>query len=288
MSGHARGEASNERLRVVVELRSVNHRFCRISARLPGEFAFFEDAARRQIQARVQRGKVDVGAQIESTASGSVRIDGALAERYGRELERIATSAGLGPPTISDVLTLPGVLVTDSSAGFDPERDIGLVERALAAALDTFDEMRLSEGAHLARDLAERLDALRAGVDQVGQAASELPARIRDTLRERIEHLLEDVGRTVDDDRIVQEAAFQAERADITEEIVRLRSHLDKASALLDSDEAVGRTLEYLAQEMHREINTIGSKTKDLSIAEVVVEMKAELEKVREQVQNLE
>lgn len=288
MSGHGRGEAADDRLRVVVELRSVNHRFCRISARLPSDVAFFEEEARRRIQARVQRGKVDVGAQVENTGSGSVRIDGALAERYGRELERIATAAGLGPPSISDLLALPGVLVTDGSAGFDPERDTHLLERALQAALDAFDEMRQREGTHLAQDLAQRVRLLSEGLDTIAAAASELPARTRDALRERIASLLEEVGRTVDEDRIVQEAAFLAERADITEEIVRLRSHLDKAASLLDSDDSVGRTLEYLAQEMHREINTIGSKTKELAIAETVVEMKSELEKIREQVQNLE
>ena len=288
MSGHARGEASNDRLRVVTELRSVNHRFCRISVRLPGEIAFFEDAARRQIQGQIQRGKVDFGAQVESTAGTGIRIDRELATRYGQELAAVADAAGLGPPSIADVLELPGVLTSDGNAGFDPAQDVELLEQALAAALVALEEMRRREGEHLADDLRARLDTLRTGLETIATAAEGLPARIRDSLRERIDALLTDVGRKIDDDRIVQEAAFHAERADITEEIVRLRSHLDKATELLDSDEAVGRTLEYLSQEMHREINTIGSKTKELEIAEVVVELKAELEKIREQVQNLE
>jgi uncharacterized protein (TIGR00255 family) len=179
-------------------------------------------------------------------------------------------------------------MVAAGATGFDPDRDAELLERALSEALDVFDAMRHREGEHLAQDLLHRLGLLRTGLTTIESSAAELPMRVRDALREKIDALLADVGRSVDEERLVQEAAFYAERADITEEIVRLRSHLDKAEALLASDDAVGRTLEYLAQEMHRELNTIGSKTKELAVAEVAVDMKAELEKIREQVQNLE
>lgn len=287
MSGHGRGEAASDRHRVVVEIRAVNHRFCRISVRVPAELASFEERARRTVQERVQRGKVDLTLSVEGAAGAAGGVDVTAARVWGERLRAVADDLDLEPPTLADLLALPGVLVEGAQA-LDPERDGALLDRATAAALEAFDDIRGREGEHLAADLRNRVEAIRTGVEKIETVASELPNRTRDGLRDRIAELLAEVGTEVDEDRIVQEAAHSAERSDITEELVRLRSHLDKIDGLLDSDEAVGRTLEFLAQELHRELNTIGAKTKELEVTDVVVALKAELEKIREQVQNVE
>lgn len=265
----------------------MNHRFCRISVRLPAELAFFEERARRQIQARVQRGKVDFVASIEGCLGPAAGIDTAAAAAWAGKLEELSRDLAVAPATIGDLLALPGVL-TERVAGADPEADGPLLEAALEAALEAFDEMRRREGEDLATDLRARIQEIRDGVAGIEEVSGEMPARVRDALRGRIAELLAEVGTAVDEDRIVQEAAYQAERADITEELVRLRSHLDKVDRLLAEGDAVGRTLEYLAQEIHRELSTIGAKTKELAIADLAIRLRAELEKVREQVQNLE
>lgn len=288
MSGHGRGEAGNERVRVVVEVRSVNHRFCRVSTRLPSDLMSLEDEIRRLVQERVQRGKVDVDARVESVSGAQLRFDQRLARVYGDQLREVAEQAGTERPRLGDVLALPGVMVSDAIGGFDPDADVEALRAALTAALDAHDAMRRREGEHLAADLRARLDTLHSGSAAIEAAAAEAPARARDALRARLEVLLAEVGRTVDDDRLVQEAAYHAERADITEELVRLRSHLRKSEELLESSDAPGRSLDFLAQELHRELSTIGAKTKELPVAELTVELKAELERIREQVQNLE
>ncbi len=288
MSGHGRADAASEALRITVEVRSVNHRFCRVSLRLPSELIAFEDVARRQVQACVQRGKVDVTASIAGAGGQSVRLDHDAAAAWVSELRQLADRNGLeGNPTLGDVLQLPGVL---AGAGTVPVDDgTGkLLGAGLADALKAFDEMRRGEGADMAKDLSGRTALMRARIEEVAAVADSLPGRVRDQLRERIADLLGDAGVEVSEDRIVQEAAHYADRADVTEEIVRLRSHLDKVDELLESDEAVGRTLEFVTQEIHRELNTIGSKSKDLEVADAIVVLKAELERLREQVQNIE
>ena len=287
MSGHGRAEAADESARVTVEIRSVNHRFCRVSVRLPAAMIALEDRVRRQVQGRVQRGKVDVVASVAGASGQASRVDHDLATAWARDLQDMAEAAGLPAPTVGDVLALPGVLTGETSLG-DDDAAAALLGEAVGSALDAFDQMRRREGEDLAADLHGRSAAMRARLSEVAAAAEALPARVRDQLRERIEDLLADTGAAVDEDRIVQEAAYHAERADITEELVRLRSHLEKLDTLLDSRDAVGRTLEFVTQEIHRELNTIGSKTKDLEVADTIVDLKAELERVREQVQNIE
>lgn len=286
MSGHGRGEASSERHRVTVEIRTVNHRFCPISLRLPSELSPLEEGVRRRIQGAVQRGKVDLSLSVGGGPAAAA-IDAAAAERWASQLGELCARLELPRPSLADLLPLPGVVV-DSAAGMDLDRDADVIYEAVDAALESLDEFRRREGIHLARDLADRVTSIREGVARIAQVAAELPARARDALRQRIQDLIDEVGSELDEDRVVQEAAYQAERADITEELVRLRSHLDKLERLLAADEPVGRTLEFLTQEIHRELNTIGSKTKELAVADTAVDLKAELERIREQVQNIE
>ena len=288
MSGHGRAAAANEDLRITAEVRSVNHRFCRVSVRLPNEVIALEDRVRRQVQQRVQRGKVDVTISFGGAGGQSMRLDHAAAEAWARELRELAERSGLGGgPTVGDVLQLPGVLAGAGAVSVDDDTS-ELLAAVLDDALTAFDEMRRREGADLAADLSGRVALMRVRIEAVAAVAESLPGRVRDQLRQRIADLLAESGAEVDEDRIVQEAAHHAERADVTEEIVRLRSHLEKVDQLLASDEAVGRTLEFVTQEIHRELNTIGSKTKDLEVADTIVALKAELERLREQVQNIE
>lgn len=288
MSGHGRAAAANEALRITVEIRSVNHRFCRVSVRLPSELAALEDHARRQVQERVRRGKVDVAVSFVGASGQSTRLDHVVADAWVQELRDLAARSGLeGGPTVGDVLQLPGVLAGASTLPMDDATG-ALLTAVLDDALTTFDAMRSREGADLAADLGDRVALMRERIEEIAMVADTLPGRVRDQMRQRISDLLGETGAEVGEDRIVQEAAYFADRADVTEEIVRLRSHLEKVDKLLVSDEAVGRTLEFVTQEIHRELNTIGSKTKDLEVADTIVTLKTELERLREQVQNIE
>jgi uncharacterized protein (TIGR00255 family) len=288
MSGHGRAEAHNTTLRVTVEVRSVNHRFCRVSVRLPGELAFLEESARRAVQARVQRGKVDVTVSFSGSGGQSMRLDRAAAAAWISELRELAEEHGLdATPRLGEIVQLPGVVTGDGAVRAD-DATAALLTEALDAAIGSFDEMRAREGADLAADLRGRIAEMRTRIEAIVEVADVLPQRIRDQLRQRIADLLEDTTAEVSEERIVQEAAYHAERADVTEEVVRLRSHLEKVDDLLRSTDAVGRTLEFVTQEIHRELNTIGSKTKDLEVTEGIVALKAELERLREQVQNIE
>ncbi len=288
MSGHGRGKASSESLRLTVEVRTVNHRYCRVSLRLPAVLATLEEPVRRRVLDRVQRGKVDLTATVDGVGSGGPRIQREALRHWVAELQQAAEELDApSAPDLQTLLGLPGVIADDAGAADEVELR-RLTDDAVGQALEALADMRSREGEDLAKDLSARTAILAAGVETIASAAAELPARIRKQLSERIQELLADTGATVDEDRIVQEAAYQAERADITEELVRLRSHLTKIEDLLQSDEAVGRTLDFVVQEVHRELNTVGSKAKDLSVADTVVELKAELERIREQVQNLE
>ena len=290
MSGYGRGAAEGEGLRISFEVRSVNHRFCRIGLQLPAELSFFEVAAQKSIAQRVERGKVDVSAAIRGPrGAAEVQVNHELAAAYRSSLAKLAEQ--LGVPAELDLATLtglPGVISTQTTPQLDPERDLDVAQRALEDALDALDTMRTAEGAHLAADMSNRFELVAEMVKQISEVAADLPSRYRDVLAARIEALVDDSNGELDPNRLAQEVAYYADRSDITEEVVRLRSHLDKAGNMIAAGGSVGRSLEFLLQEMHREINTIGAKAKVVEIGDTVVELKSELERVREQVQNIE
>ncbi len=290
MSGYGRGVAGDEGVRIAFELRSVNHRFCRVGTHLPGELTFFEGTARQLIAERIERGKVDLSGTLRGPRGlPEVQINRDLAKSYKESMVSLAAELGIEANIDLGMLTaLPGVVSGQTTPQIDPERDAPIVRAALIAALDALDEMRLAEGSHLALDMAARLQIITGMVERIQEMSGDLPRRYRDLLKVRIESLLEDAAGEVDDARLAQEVAHYADRSDITEELVRLRSHLEKAGGLLESGGAVGRSLEFLLQEMHREINTIGAKAKVVEIGDLVVDLKSELERVREQVQNIE
>ena len=284
--GAATARAGGEE--VTVEVRAVNNKFCEVKARLPREFAALEPGVVRRVKERLARGGVDVSIRRGEGGASTLRprVDEALAALY---LERFRS--------LQERLSLPGsvelahLLAAEGVVGLEERPpDLSLAEAAVGEALDRALDgllaMREREGATLRRDLEERLASLEGFVDRLAAAAPAAVTAYRDRLARRVQELAGDVG--VDPQRLAQEVAIFADRSDVTEELTRLRSHLDQLRGLLDTPEPVGRRLDFLVQEANREVNTSGAKSQWADAAALVVEMKAELERIREQVQNVE
>jgi uncharacterized protein (TIGR00255 family) len=283
--GAGRGSAAGEELDV--EIRSVNHKFCEVKVRLPRELAALEVDATKSVRERLARGGVDVSVRrAGSAAAVAPRVDAALAEAYARAFAEIQSRLALpGHITVADVVSADGVIRLDERP-LDLDAARQALRVGLGAALDALVAMRAREGAALAQDVAGRLDTVQALVDQAAALVPRSVEHHRARLSERIEELTR--GMALDPARLAQEVALFADRTDVTEEVTRLRSHLAQARALLAGAEPAGRKLDFLVQEMHREVNTIGSKSQSAEIAAIVVAAKAEIERMREQVQNVE
>jgi uncharacterized protein (TIGR00255 family) len=283
--GAARGASGGEELDV--EVRSVNHKFCEVKVRTPRELTALEIEAGRIVKERLARGGVEVAIRRPGGSSGlAPRIDLALAESYARAFRELQARLGLpGALTLADVVAADGVVrLEERSVDLDAAREA--LRRALSAALDALVQMRVREGEALARDLAARLELVEASVGKVEALGPQALDHHRARLAERVQELAR--GVTVDPARLEQEIVLLADRTDVTEEMTRLRSHVAQVRALLGLAEPAGRKLDFLVQEMHREVNTIGSKSQSAEIAAIVVSMKAEIERMREQVQNVE
>jgi len=277
MTGHGRGAAAG----VVVEVRAVNHRHLDIKLRAPVDAAI-EAAVIAQVRGALERGAVTVAVERGAGASGGGRIDPERARAAHAELDELARALGLAAPTLALVLGQPGVVRGVAGEPLDEAAVAG----ALAEALMALTAMRAQEGAALATELHARFAAIGVLVERIDAGASDAPARLRQRLEERIAR----AGVALDPARLAQEAAMLADRADVTEELVRLRSHLVQLAALVtvEAPAAVGRRLDFLIQEVGRELNTIGSKAPSAEIVTWIVDAKAELEKGREQAQNVE
>jgi uncharacterized protein (TIGR00255 family) len=291
MTGHGRGIAERGAARVTVELRSVNHRFLDLKVRGSASAAV-EDAVAQRVREQLERGAVTATIRVERAGPGAaVRVDAALARDVHAQLNALADELGLPAPTLRDVVAQPGVISVGEAGDIDADATAAAAAAA-TSALDGLVAMRTTEGAALARDLAARADALGRIVDALAAATNGAAATARDRLHERVARLLDATGGTVDPARLAQEIAVLADRADVTEELVRARSHLAQLAAALTSAAptpgAIGRRLDFLVQELGREINTLGAKSTAAQIAQLVVEGKTELERIREQVQNLE
>ena len=288
MTGYGKKDVASDNAGVTVEIRSVNHRFLEVAVRVPRSLAQLEDPIRKAVQQRCLRGRVDVSVSVHA-AGGSlktVQIDQALAKQYHGALKKLQKSLGL-KGTI-DISLLAGfrdiVSITDEPV--DTEHLGKTVLRALGVALTDLEKMRKREGDALAKDLISHLDAIRTAKSTVAERAPELAANVFGRMKGRIEALLQ--AEIPDPARLQQELALYADRSDISEELVRLESHMLQFDQTLRSKESVGKTLEFLLQEMGREVNTIGSKANDADIAALVVRMKEKKKKLREQVQNVE
>ncbi len=288
MTGYGRGEWAGEGKKVEVEIKSFNHRYCDISLRLPRRLSALENQARTLVRQRVSRGRVEIFLQAEDTSlpEQKLELDLPLAKDYYRALK-----------SLQETLAVPGEVRIETLASFkeifarketetDLEKEWGGVQAALERALTALDVMRRDEGIKLGEDLAGHLQVIAARVREIEERAPQSLQACRDRLAQRVLELSE--GIQVDEARLVQEVAFMAERCDIAEEVVRIRSHLSQFEDMLTRPEPAGRKLEFLLQEINREANTIGSKANDALASQVVVEIKSELEKIREQIQNVE
>ncbi len=288
MTGYGAGESDLDGVRTVVELRSVNGRFCDIAVRLPRTLGSLEGRVRAYVQEHVTRGNVSVSVRCDEGDTGAqgIRIDAEAGKKYCDALRELRDQLGVaGEVSLEMVAAYPG-LVTQETEEVDPAERWTGIEDALAKALAAFNEMKRSEGKALETDLRDRIETILAILRGIEDRAPDRVAEFRDRLSNRLDGLLED--RQVDPQRVAMEITLFAERSDVTEECVRLGAHCDAFLEALSADGSPGRRLNFLIQEMNREINTVGSKGNDTEISHSVIEAKEELEKVREQVQNIE
>lgn len=288
MTGYGRHCEMVDGWEITVEIKSVNHRFFEYSSRLPRTYGFLDDKLKTFLQSGIARGKVEVYLSLEAAevSDSRVTVNMPLAQAYLDALHTMAEDLSVrDDSSVMNLARFPDVL-TVRKAEADEEVVWNAVRPVVQVALDKFLRMREHEGARLREDVLSRRELLLQSVTQVEERSPETVREHMQKVESRMRELLGTV--TVDEHRLLTEAALFADKIATAEETVRLRSHLDQLQSLMNSDEPVGRKLDFLVQEINRETNTIGSKAQDLQLAQVVVDMKAEIEKIREQIQNIE
>ena len=288
MTGYGRARQTLRGRDITVEVRSVNNRYLDCTVKVPRTYIFAEDAVKSRVQKAVSRGKVDVFITIDATAADEtvVAVNEPLARGYYEALTKIRDMFSLeGELTAAVLAKFPDVL-TVTKAEEDLESVAGDICAVLDEALEAYNAMRAVEGVKLCEDIAGRVTTIETVVGKVEERSPQTVAAYREKLTARMQEVLQST--TIDESRILTEAAIFADKIAVDEETVRRRSHIAQLRAMLKSDQPVGRKLDFLIQEVNRECNTIGSKCNDLTIAQDVVNMKAEVEKIREQVQNIE
>lgn len=288
MTGYGRGEAQEAGIVFNVEIRAVNHRYSDVSIRMPKQVSFLEDKVRNVVSQSLARGKIDIFISYENTseASKNIAIDEGLAKAYIDALRKLRDSYDLKDDiTVSLVAKFPEVIKIET-ADEDEEKLWNILKNALEEALTSLIHMREIEGQKLKTDLLAKKEVISESLEKIKKRAPNVVVDYRQKLQCRIGELMDQT--TVDESRIAMETALFADRCSIDEEVVRLDSHINQLSATLDIGEPAGRKLDFLIQEMIREVNTIGSKANDLEITKEVLKIKGEIEKMREQVQNIE
>ncbi len=288
MTGFGRAVKELDGYIITVELKSVNHRYFEFSSRCPRQYGFIDDKIKSYVGSRVARGKVEcfVGIDALNTDSADVVVNNTLASAYVKALKEIAQTYDLKEDFgAASIARFPEVLVA-RKAEEDEEKIWSLVKDVAEIAVDKFIEMRRIEGRRMYDDVFSRSSFILDCVSYIEKRSPETVKEYNDKLLERVHELIGDVS--LDENRIIQEVAVYADKVAVAEETVRLRSHIEQLRAFLESDEAIGRKMDFLVQEINRETNTIGSKCNDVDIARSVVDMKAEIEKIREQIQNIE
>lgn len=288
MTGYGRARQTLEKRDITVEVRSVNNRYLDCAVKLPRAYVFAEDAVRKHVQQAISRGKVDVLFTIDSTGADTakVAVDRSLAESYAAALRELAEICGTEPKITPETLARFPDVVSVTKAEEDLETLGADICKVLDEALAAYNTMRAVEGEKLASDIGGRLTAIEALTSRVEERSPETVSEYRQKLTARMEEVLQSAS--IDPQRILTEAAIYGDKVAVDEETVRLRSHVAQLRDMLKADEPMGRKMDFLIQEVNRESNTIGSKCCDVSIAQVVVDLKAEVEKIREQVQNVE
>ncbi len=288
MTGYGRArETSNER-EIVVELRAVNHRYLDVNVKAPRGYGFLEEAIKKLAASKISRGKVDVYISVTDLAAQetTITLNHELAQSYFDALVELRDKLHLHDDiTVMSIAKMPDVLVSQR-VEVDADALTASVSEVFDEAVKQFDDMRQIEGEKLAQDIRNRMNTIKEIVEQVEIRSPERVTAYREKLEKRMNEILADS--TVDEQRILTEAAIFADKTAVDEETVRLRSHLDQLDNMLKDSNPVGRKLDFLVQEMNREANTIGSKANDSILANYVIALKAEIEKIREQIQNIE
>lgn len=288
MTGYGRFESDASGRNISVELKSVNHRYCEFSCRLPSSMGFLEEKLKSYVRSRVSRGKIDLylSAEAREDEDCTVTVNTALAKGYAKALSELAEIIGADGKVSPEALSRFQGVLSVRKAETDEEAVWSEVLPVVEKAVDKFILMRETEGQKLYEDVFSKTDNILRMVEFVEQKAPETVEKYCKRLEAKLAEVLED--KSVDEQRIITEAAIFADKIAVDEETVRLRSHIAQIRALLDSGEPVGRKLDFVLQESNREINTIGSKSQNTEISKVVVDVKSELEKIREQIQNIE
>ena len=289
MTGFGHGEVSNDKnQKVTVEMKSVNHRYCDISLKLPKKLAMFEANIRNIMKEYASRGKIDIYVSYEdlSETAVSLHYNQAMAEEYMQVFKKMQEDFNIETKITAEALAKYPEVVTIEEVQQDEEVWWELLEAALRQAAEKFVETRTIEGANLKRDLLGKLDQMAADVTFIEERSPQIIAEYRSKLEEKVKEFLEDS--TIEENRIAAEVTLYADKIAVDEEIVRLQSHISSMTDVLESDESIGRKLDFMAQEMNREANTILSKSSDVDLADHSIELNTNVEKVREQIQNIE
>lgn len=295
MTGFGRGEYEDESFSITVEMKTVNHRYNEVAIRLPRFLNPLEDRIRKTILKTVNRGRIDVFINADYTSSDncSLKVDKNLAAAYHKALQEVGEAIGASDVTINGAVELLHIarcpeVINVKEGLFDVEIVWPKVQQAVEQAVTNLVAMREAEGGNIYGDFIYRADLIAAKLAEIEERSPKVVEEYQARLSERLNNLLEEHNVAVEPERLLQEVAIFADRTSITEEIVRLKSHIKQFKIIIASDQPVGRKLDFLIQEFNREANTIASKANDYTLAQIVVDVKAEIEKIREQIQNIE
>ena len=289
MTGFGRGEYKDDNYQFLVECKTINHKYADINIRLPRKLSFLEDKARILVKDYIKRGRVDLYIKLDLLGSEDVNLkfDKELATQYVSILKQIKDKFDLVDDiSVMNIAKFPDVIKTEEKED-DEDKLWSMLKVALENALLKLKEMRSEEGKKLAEDIQNRCDLLKNYIEDIEKYSYNVVIDYKEKLKNRISDMLEDPS-IIDESRLAQEVAIYADKSNITEEIVRFKSHIEQLKNTVVKNESIGRKIDFLIQEMNRETNTIGSKSSDLNITNLVVEVKSELEKIREQIQNIE
>lgn len=288
MTGFGRGKVSGDEFNITVEIKSVNHRYFEYSSRIPRAFLFLDDILKSLCQQKISRGKVEISVQYENTSSNSIElsINQAYADAYIDALHKFAKSYKLKDDIKVSSIVGNTEIFTVKKRDVDEELVKKLVTEAASIAIDNFVNSRAAEGERMVADVKGRAEYILKQVEFVETRSPQTVKEYREKIEQKIKELIGDIQ--IDEQRLLTETAIYADKIAVAEETVRLRSHIQSLCSLLDDGGVVGRKLDFIVQEMNRETNTIGSKCQDMEITKVVVDIKSEIEKIREQIQNIE
>jgi uncharacterized protein (TIGR00255 family) len=290
MTGFGEAHCLRDGLAVAVEVRTVNNRYFKLSTRISEGYAGLEPHIEEVIRQRIRRGTVQVSVRVDrARRPEDYRVNVEVLDSYRQQIERLGRQWQIERPVpLESLLMLPGVVEESPVQAVTALEDWPLIREALEAAIERMDQMRLEEGRAMAADLKANCAASASALEEVALRAPKVIEAYRARLQERLKNVLAEFQLTLDPADLIREVSLFGERSDISEEVVRLRSHLDQFRAVIESQEGSGRKLEFLTQEMFREANTIGSKANDVEIARRVIEIKAAIERMREMIQNIE